>query len=91
MRPIISVSFLLWARLASGEAKARRLIIQKLAELGWSEADLRKHRKGAPAKVELARRLRKETTLSLKWIAEELHMGSWTYVSNLLRNWRKSQ
>jgi len=22
--------------------------------------------------------------MSLKWIANELHMGSWTYVSNLL-------
>ena len=32
----------------------------------------------------LARRLRQETTMSLKWIAERLHMGSWTYVSNLL-------
>ena len=23
--------------------------------------------------------------MSLKWIAERLHMGSWTYVSNLFR------
>jgi len=23
-------------------------------------------------------------TMSLKWIARRLHMGSWTYVSNLL-------
>ena len=29
-------------------------------------------------------RLRKETTMSLKWIAEQLEMGSWTYVSDLL-------
>jgi len=34
--------------------------------------------------VFLAARLRRETTVSLKWIANELHMGSWTYVSNLL-------
>jgi len=25
-----------------------------------------------------------ETTMSLKWIAQRLRMGSWTYVSNLL-------
>ena len=25
-----------------------------------------------------------QTTMSLKWIAERLSMGSWTYVSNLL-------
>ena len=24
------------------------------------------------------------TTMSLKWIAQELRMGSWTYVANLL-------
>jgi hypothetical protein len=28
--------------------------------------------------------LRKETTLTLRWIADRLEMGSWTYVSNLL-------
>jgi len=26
----------------------------------------------------------KETTMTLKWIAERLQMRSWTYVSNLL-------
>jgi hypothetical protein len=35
-------------------------------------------------KVLVARRLRQETTMSLKWIAQRLQMGSWTYVSNLL-------
>ena len=35
--------------------------------------------------VALARRLRAETTMSLAWIAEHLRMGSWSYVSNLLR------
>jgi hypothetical protein len=29
-------------------------------------------------------RAMKETTISLKWIAQRLQMGSWTYVSNLL-------
>jgi hypothetical protein len=32
----------------------------------------------------LARLLRQETTMSLKWVAQRLHVGSWTYVSNLL-------
>ena len=31
-----------------------------------------------------ARRLRRETTMTLKWIAQRLQMGSWTYVSNLV-------
>jgi hypothetical protein len=29
-------------------------------------------------------RLRRETTMSLKWIALRLQMGSWSYVFNLL-------
>jgi len=56
-----------------------------MKELGWDEKELRSRPKGDKAKVKLARRLRKETTMSLKWIARELNMGSWTYVCNLLR------
>ncbi|SPE62657.1 hypothetical protein SBV1_860023 [Verrucomicrobia bacterium] len=29
--------------------------------------------------------------MSLKWIARELKMGSWTYVSNLLRGGKKAR
>ena len=32
----------------------------------------------------MARRLRTETAVSLKWIAENLSMGTWTHVSNRL-------
>jgi hypothetical protein len=52
--------------------------------MGWAEDALLARRKGHGAKVRLARRLRQETTMSLKWIAQRLHRGSWTYVSNLL-------
>jgi REP element-mobilizing transposase RayT len=57
---------------------------QEIERLGWDEDQLRAHRKGHPSKVKLARRLRQETTMSLKWIAARLQMGTWTYVSNLL-------
>ena len=66
------------------EAKARRLVAEHWQRLGWPAAEVAKRRKGDPEKVALARRLRAETTMTLKWIANELHMGSWTYVSNLL-------
>jgi hypothetical protein len=46
-------------------------------------------RKGDMVKVRLARRLRGETTMSVKWIARRLHMGSWTFVSNLLHGKRE--
>jgi hypothetical protein len=45
---------------------------------------LDRFREGNQAKVKLAGRLRRETTLSLKWIAQRLPMGSWSCVSNLL-------
>jgi len=35
-------------------------------------------------KVCLAQRLRRKTTMDLRWIAEELGAGSWKYLSNLL-------
>ncbi len=41
-------------------------------------------------KVELARLLREETTLTLAWIAQRLSMGSWGYVSHLLKAKAKS-
>jgi hypothetical protein len=34
--------------------------------------------------VRLAALLRRDTTMSLQWIAQHLAMGSWTHVSNLL-------
>jgi hypothetical protein len=66
------------------EAKARRLVAEQLQRLGWTAAELAQRPKGDPDKVSLARRLRAETPMTLKWIAGELHMGTWTYVSNLL-------
>ena len=64
--------------------QAARIIRDGLKQLGLKESDLPNLPKGAAPKVKLARQLRRETTLTLKAIASSLHMGSWTYVSNLL-------
>src|ERR1035437_3112793 len=71
-------------RQETGLQKAERIVREEVERLGWREDELWPRRKGHRAKVLLARRLRQETTMSLKWIAERLQMGSWTYVSNLL-------
>ena len=42
---------------------------------GWREEELAPMRKGDKVKVKLAQRLRGETTMSLKWIAERLQDG----------------
>ena len=65
--------------------KAEAIISARLKKLGWEKADLGAQRKSDPRKVALAKALRSETTMSLKWIAQRLEMGSWTHVSNLLR------
>ena len=72
-------------RRETGEAKAQRLVREGLQTLGWTEKQLSTRRKGDKGKVNLARRLRGETTMTLRWIADRLRMGSWTYVANLLR------
>ena len=73
-------------RRQTAEAKARRVLGEELDKLGWTEADLVRQAKGDVRKVHIARRLRSETAVTLKWIAQNLHMGVWTYVSNQLQN-----
>lgn len=63
-------------RLELAQAKAERIIGQELDRLGWQEADLLSRRKRDPRKLELAVRLRQETTLSVKQIAQRLHLGT---------------
>lgn len=60
-------------------------LVARLKKLGWGKGELAARRKSDPEKVALARDLRCQTTMSLKWIARRLEMGSWTHVSNLLR------
>jgi putative transposase len=71
------------------EWKAERIIEASLPQIGWSEGDLQESRKGAPEKVEIAKRLREQTTLSLKQVANRLSMGTWQNASNLLYRARK--
>jgi putative transposase len=71
-------------RLETDEHKAERILAAELERRGWRRTELALRPKGDKAKIAMARRLRKETTMSLKWIAARLQMGSWSYVSNLL-------
>ena len=77
-------------RFETSQEKARRIVAQELRRLGWKESQLRLKPKGDKHKVQLARRLRAETTMTLAWVAQHLHMGSWGYVSNLLKENVKS-
>jgi hypothetical protein len=77
-------------RQGTGEQKAQGIVKEEIDRLGWAEKDLQIRPKGDPGKVATARRLRQQSTMSLKWIAQRLQMGSWTYVSNLLRDRREA-
>ena len=66
------------------QAHALALLQGELRARGWNDTELAERRKGNPEKVRIAWRLRQETAMSLKWIAQRLRMGSWTYPSNLL-------
>lgn len=86
-------------RLATGEGLIRhgavppevavragdRIVAEELARLGWTEAELAKHPKAAPEKIEIAARLRRETVLSLRWIAGRLQAGSPYTLRNALQ------
>jgi len=68
----------------ASEAKAVRIINEELRRAVWSEADLTLRKKGDPAKVRMAQRLRTETTMTLQWIAARLRMGTKGHLSHLL-------
>ena len=62
-------------KLETAEAKADRIVAEELARRQWTQNDLAARQKSHPAKLALAARLRQETTLSVKQIAERLYLG----------------
>ena len=76
-------------RRESAEEKAQRLVAEGLRKARWTEADLWRRRKSDPVKIGLAAQLRRETTMTLKWIAERLQMGAWTHLNKRLYEHRK--
>lgn len=68
----------------SAEAQAERLAAGELKRRKWDATTLAQRRKGDPAKLAIARRLREETTMTLEWIAKRLSMGSKTHLAHLL-------
>jgi putative transposase len=71
------------------EQRACRLVREWLAQKGWTEEQLANCPKGDNRKLDLARLLREQTPMTRQWIAEQLHIGSASYVSHLLRQWTR--
>jgi hypothetical protein len=68
----------------SAEEKANRLIEAELKKVRWEESELGRRPKGDVKKVRMAMRLRRETTMTLQWIAQRLQMGTKTHLVHLL-------
>ena len=66
----------------SGLEKAERIARELIKKAGWTETDLRKHRKGDKLKVQIAAQLRMETTATWKWLAKRFQMGHWRSAAN---------
>ena len=76
-------------RWESAEAKAENLVQMELKRLKWSAMELSQRAKGDAGKIALAMRLRRETVMPVKWIAERLEMGTTGHVNHLLYQHRK--
>ena len=67
------------------EEKARCLIAEFLVKRKVELEELKVRRKGDPLKIELAAELRKQTAMSMGWIAKELNAGAPKSVWNAMR------
>jgi REP-associated tyrosine transposase len=73
----------------TAEVAAEQLVAEELRKRKWADAELERRAKGDDEKVKIARRLRTETTMTLKWIAQRLKMGTGGHVAHCLRNGRR--
>ncbi len=71
--------------------KANRIICAEMSRLGWTESELACRLKNDPGKLGLAARVRKETTLPIKWIAQRLQMGTAKSLEPMLLDWMHEQ
>ena len=72
-------------RRETAEVRARRIIAETLRRERLTRENFELLSANHRIKVALARQLRQEATMELKWIAEEPGIGSWKYSSNLLK------
>lgn len=69
----------------SEEQRAEKMVRTELGRLGWKERDVRNARKGHPAKLKIAKRLRGETAMTWEWISNRLHAGAWRSLAARVR------
>jgi hypothetical protein len=65
--------------------KAERIVQEELEKRGWAEEDLTARRKIDTDKAAIAARLRRQTVMTLDWIAKRLKMGCRHTAANCLK------
>src|SRR3569623_152835 len=70
--------------------RAERIITEELVKLGWTEVELSSDRKGRPAKLALAARLRRQTMLRTKEIAARLTLRTTKSATTALHRWMRN-
>jgi REP element-mobilizing transposase RayT len=78
-------------RQESLEEKAERLVAGEMKRRRWTDQTLEQRAKGDIEKVKIAARLRRETLVTVGWIAERLKMGSVANANTLLYQWRRDR
>ena len=73
----------------SAGSKGERIIQEELKRLKWQQKELSQRAKSDSAKLAITARLRRETTLTLSWIAAWLQAGTWKSLNAKLHRWRK--
>ena len=73
------------------QQRAELLVRQELQKRRWTESDLKQRRKTDAGKVRIAARLRRETVMTLEWIAARLQMGSRYTLANCLKEFNKGR
>ncbi len=75
----------------SALAKAQRMAQEELSALGWTTQEPQGQRKSDPQRVQIHARLRRETTMTLEWIGEQLRRGAATHVATLLQRHQRRE
>jgi DNA-binding CsgD family transcriptional regulator len=71
---------------------AERIVEAELKRRRWNESSLSGRRQSDAEKVKIALRLRRESIMTLKWIAQRLQMGTSTHLNHLLYwHWRETR
>ena len=78
-------------RQESTEARGRKILAAELRRRHWTERELKARRKRDPEKQAMATRLRKETILPMRTIAQLVGLGTTNAAAANLQAWKKQE